>query len=200
MEPSVAGDLSTLFDIGGIAGGIAAGLLSDVTGTNATVATAFTLSSVPVLWAYKQLGSLSYTMNAILLVSAGFLVNGPYALITTAVSAELGTHKSIAGNKRALSTVTAIIDGMGSLGAALGPTLTGQILAADPNDRDAGFSRVFLMLEGSAALAGVVLLSMVAREIMTRKRKESLLSDEREAEEGGEDDSMQDYRPPVYPC
>ena len=35
---------------------------------------------------------------------------------------------------------------------------------------------------------------------MTRKRKESLLSDEREAEEGGEDDSMQDYRPPVYPC
>jgi OPA family glycerol-3-phosphate transporter-like MFS transporter 1/2 len=28
---------------------------------------------------------------------AGFFVNGPYALITTAVSADLGTHKSLAG-------------------------------------------------------------------------------------------------------
>ena len=31
------------------------------------------------------------------MMSAGFFVNGPYALITTAVSADLGTHKSLAG-------------------------------------------------------------------------------------------------------
>ena len=43
----------------------------------------------------------------------GALVNGPYALITTAVSADLGTHKSLRGNARALATVTAIIDGTG---------------------------------------------------------------------------------------
>ena len=46
----------------------------------------------------------------------GALVNGPYALITTAVSADLGTHKSLRGNARALATVTAIIDGTGSIG------------------------------------------------------------------------------------
>uniref|UniRef100_A0A3B3V059 Uncharacterized protein n=1 Tax=Poecilia latipinna TaxID=48699 RepID=A0A3B3V059_9TELE len=44
------------------------------------------------------------------------LMNGPYALITTAVSADLGTHESLRGNSRALSTVTAIIDGTGSIG------------------------------------------------------------------------------------
>lgn len=78
-----------------------------------------------------------------MLLLCGSLVNGPYALITTAVSADLvrtealweaggrrlmidilfiymlyqqGTHESLRGNSRALSTVTAIIDGTGSIG------------------------------------------------------------------------------------
>lgn len=49
----------------------------------------------------------------------GFFVNGPYALITTAVSADLGTHEILKGNSKALSTVTAIIDGTGSIGLYL---------------------------------------------------------------------------------
>ena len=46
---------------------------------------------------WQPAGRLSLGVNAILLVGAGFFVNGPYALITTAVSADLGTHKSIEG-------------------------------------------------------------------------------------------------------
>lgn len=34
-------------------------------------------------------GSVSYATNIGLLLFSGFMVNGPYALITTAVSAEL---------------------------------------------------------------------------------------------------------------
>ena len=59
-----------------------------------------------------------YTVScplALLLVCGAF-VNGPYALITTAVSADLGTHPQLRGNARALATVTAIIDGTGSMG------------------------------------------------------------------------------------
>ena len=56
------------------------------------------------------------TANILLLIPVGLLVNGPYALITTAVSAELGTHPSLRGNAKALSTVTSIIDGTGSIG------------------------------------------------------------------------------------
>ena len=57
----------------------------------------------------------------------GLLVNGPYALITTAVSAELGTHPSLRGSGKALATVTSIIDGTGSIGAAVGPFLAGAL-------------------------------------------------------------------------
>ena len=49
-------------------------------------------------------------------LTPGLLVNGPYALITTSVSAELGTHRSLVSSARALATVTAIIDGTGSIG------------------------------------------------------------------------------------
>ena len=51
-----------------------------------------------------------------LLLVCGAFVNGPYALITTAVSAELGTQRALKGNKKALATVTSIIDGTGSIG------------------------------------------------------------------------------------
>lgn len=37
------------------------------------------------------------------------------------------TFSPPAGNEKALATVTAIIDGMGSIGAAIGPMLTGYI-------------------------------------------------------------------------
>lgn len=61
-------------------------------------------------------GAENIVVNVCLLLMAGLLVNGPYALITTAVSAELGTHHSLHGNSKALATVTAIIDGTGSIG------------------------------------------------------------------------------------
>lgn len=61
-------------------------------------------------------------MSIFLLIVVGILVNGPYALISTAVSAELGTHSSIEGSSKALATVTAIIDGTGSIGNAVNDT------------------------------------------------------------------------------
>lgn len=39
---------------------------------------------------YELFGTMSLNMNIFLLIIVGLLVNGPYALITTAVSAELG--------------------------------------------------------------------------------------------------------------
>lgn len=65
---------------------------------------------------YVHFGGISLSVNIILLLLAGFMVNGPYALITTFVSAELGQHRSLSDNAKALATVTAIIDGTGSIG------------------------------------------------------------------------------------
>ena len=39
----------------------------------------------------------------------------------------LGQHPSLRGSSKALATVTAIIDGTGSIGAAIGPLLAGAL-------------------------------------------------------------------------
>lgn len=93
-----AGDLSVLFDIGGILGGVAAGHLSDRLGASSVVSTLFVYASVPALYLYRTYGHRSFFVNIALMMAAGFFVNGPYALITTAVSADLGTHDSLKGS------------------------------------------------------------------------------------------------------
>ena len=108
--------MSTLFDVGGIIGGIVAGVLSDATGMSAVTCAIMLVVAIPMLFIYQMFGTINLASNIILLMSVGLLVNGPYALITTAVSTELGTHQSLRGSARALATVTAIIDGTGSIG------------------------------------------------------------------------------------
>jgi OPA family glycerol-3-phosphate transporter-like MFS transporter 1/2 len=51
---------------------------------------------------------MSGGFNMSLLFLVGFLANGPYALITTAVCADLGTHPKLKGSTRALATVIKI--------------------------------------------------------------------------------------------
>uniref|UniRef100_A0AAQ5Z8S7 Glucose-6-phosphate exchanger SLC37A2 n=1 Tax=Amphiprion ocellaris TaxID=80972 RepID=A0AAQ5Z8S7_AMPOC len=141
FDPKQAGDMSTLFDVGGILGGVMAGLVSDYTGGRATTCCVMLVAAAP--------------MVSMLLVCGG-LVNGPYALITTAVSADLGTHESLRGNSRALSTVTAIIDGTGSIGAALGPLLAGLISPT-------GWNNVFYMLITADILAFLIIQRLTER-------------------------------------
>lgn len=102
---------------------------------------------------YQNYGAESLAASIILLIIVGILVNGPYALITTAVSTELGTHPCLMGNARALATVTAIIDGTGSIGAAVGPLLAGSVAAIN---KDSGWKYVFLMLMIADVIALIV--------------------------------------------
>lgn len=100
----------------------------------------FNICALFQLFMYDSIGNTSLGVNIILLLIGGLLVNGPYALITTAVSAELGTHPSLGENSKALATVTAIIDGTGSIGAAVGPLLAGLV------SQWGGWHNVFYML------------------------------------------------------
>ncbi|XP_073017216.1 putative glycerol-3-phosphate transporter 1 [Primulina eburnea] len=156
-----AGNLSTLFDVGGVIGGILAGHISDRLGARAITAASFMYGAIPVLFLYRNYGHVSMVLNIILMFITGLFVNGPYALITTAVSADLGTHSSLKDNARALATVTAIIDGTGSIGAAVGPLLTGYVSAQS-------WSAVFTMLMGSALVAGLLLTKLVVSEVTTK--------------------------------
>uniref|UniRef100_A0A3B3ICI4 Solute carrier family 37 member 1 n=1 Tax=Oryzias latipes TaxID=8090 RepID=A0A3B3ICI4_ORYLA len=139
LDAKRAGDLSTLFDVGGIVGGVLAGVISDKLGKRATTCAVMLLLAAPTLYGFSMISQFGLGPTIGMLLVSGALVNGPYALITTAVSADLGTHKSLKGNARALSTVTAIIDGTGSVGAALGPLLAGLLSSY-------GWDKVFYML------------------------------------------------------
>ncbi|KAG0559950.1 hypothetical protein KC19_10G141300 [Ceratodon purpureus] len=161
LDEKTAGQLSTLFDVGGVVGGILAGHLSDKMNARAITAAGFMYCAIPALFFYRTYGSVSLTVNIILMVIAGMLINGPYALITTAVSADLGTHSSLQGNGRALATVTAIIDGTGSMGAAIGPLLTGYLSGQ-------GWGAVFIMLMVAALFAGLLLTKLVVAEVVEK--------------------------------
>lgn len=159
FDSSNSAYISTAFDFGGIVGGILAGYLSDRTGASAITCVVFLVAAIPMMFVFEHFGSASLAMNLFLQSVAGLLINGPYALITTAVSAELGTHPTVSGSSKALATVTAIIDGTGSIGAAVGPLIAGLILQY-------GWDTVFYMVMASDLLAVLCLLRVTRYEFL----------------------------------
>lgn len=157
LGASLSADLSTLFDVGGIVGAIAPGMISDYTSMAATTCTGMLFLAAPMLLLYHEYGAISLTVSIVLLFVAGILVNDPYALITTSVSAELGQHRSLEGNSKALATVIAIIDGTGSIGATVGPLLAGLVSSS-------GWQNVFYMLIVSDIITMLLLVRLVAKE------------------------------------
>lgn len=168
-SPENAGYLSTFFDFGGVFGGIAAGWLSDKLNARAIVAFVFLLMSTVSLYCYYH-GSTSLAENgditaksesarhALLMIFAGFTINGPYSLIITAVSADLGTHPSLKGDSSLLATVTGIIDGSGSLGAVVQGVLIGNLSTKSWED-------VFNILIACCLISATCLSHLVYKEI-----------------------------------
>ena len=70
-----------------------------------------------------------------------------------------GTHQSLKGNARATATVTGIIDGTGSIGAALQGVLIPLIreVGYDPKDPDRGWNYVFYFLILCCLLSALLL-------------------------------------------
>lgn len=159
FNATASANMSMFFDLGGIMGGMTAGALSDKFKKPANTCFWMLVASIPMLYIYYSYGAASMSMSAGLLVATGFFVNAPYALITTAVSAELGQHESLQGNAQALATVSAVIDGTGSLGAALGPLLTGIV------SDHLGWESVFYMLMIASGISLLCLLRLVIQEL-----------------------------------
>jgi OPA family glycerol-3-phosphate transporter-like MFS transporter 1/2 len=62
---------------------------------------------------------VSLAWNILLMAAAGLFVNGPYALITTAVSADLGNHSSLAGVSPSCPRARPILETSGSVMACV---------------------------------------------------------------------------------
>lgn len=147
--------LSVPFDVGGIFGAIAAGYMSDIYKKSAIVCSIMLILAVPSMFIYEQYASISNTHNILLQILTGLLTTGPYSLITTAVSADLGSRVKTG---KAMATVASIIDGAGSIGAAAGPLFAGYI-------SDSGWQAVFMMLMVSDLLALLCLTRVTLKEL-----------------------------------
>jgi len=151
--------LSIPFDIGGIIGAIAAGVIRDKFNKSALTCTVMLILAIPAMLLYEKFAAISNLYNIGLQSLVGALVTGPYALITTAVSTDLGGRIK---DGKAMATVAAIIDGFGSIGAAIGPLFAGYI-------SDSGWQAVFLMLMLSDLLASLCLIRITLKEIGFRR-------------------------------
>ncbi|KAF7658474.1 hypothetical protein LDENG_00012370 [Lucifuga dentata] len=118
--------LSVWYDVGGIIGGTVQGLVSDVLGKRAPVLAISLLLAMGSLVGYSRSPN-EQVINAVLLAMTGFFIGGPSNMISSAISADLGRQEALRDSQEALATVTGIVDGTGSIGAAGGQYLVSLI-------------------------------------------------------------------------
>ncbi|KAL0962748.1 hypothetical protein UPYG_G00344850 [Umbra pygmaea] len=111
--------LSVWYDVGGIVGGTIQGLVSDCLGKRAPVLALSLLLAMGSLVGYSH-SPPDQVVNGALLAATGFFIGGPSNMISSAISADLGRQEALRGSQEALATVTGIVDGTGSIGAAAG--------------------------------------------------------------------------------
>ncbi|XP_029969627.1 sugar phosphate exchanger 3-like [Salarias fasciatus] len=118
--------LSVWYDVGGIIGGTVQGLVSDFMGKRAPVLAFSLVLAMGALVGYSRSPD-DQVINAVLLATTGFFIGGPSNMISSAISADLGRQEALRGSQEALATVTGIVDGTGSIGAAGGQYLVSLI-------------------------------------------------------------------------
>jgi len=159
-KESVADKISIWYDVGGIFGGIIGGLVSDILKSRSVVVVTMLALAIPSIYIYS-LSPPNQTINAFLMSITGFFIGGVANMISAAITADLGRQGPIQGNKEALATVTGIVDGTGSVGAALG-----QILVPLIQEKFNWFY-VFYLFIFLCVLTAVCIFPLFIRELKT---------------------------------
>ena len=94
------------------------------------------VSFVAVLIASALGFTLTYRMHeisqltlSILMFFFGFIVSGLNNIISASCAADIGKNQVLQASQRSQSTVAGIIDGSGSLGAAIGQIIIGVVVS-----------------------------------------------------------------------
>jgi MFS transporter, OPA family, glycerol-3-phosphate transporter len=153
LGDSQAALFSTVFDLAGLPGVLVIGWLSDryFGSRRGGISLIMTLGAVVSTGLLIALGGASVTLFIVLLGAIGFFLYGPDSLLTGAGAIDIG-------NRRLATFATAMISGLGSLGAVV------QEFAISRNYKPGeGLGVVFAMLFGSAVLAAVFCAALVWR-------------------------------------
>ena len=176
FDPSTSNIISALYSVGMMPGGIICGWVSDLYGgRRACVIATFMGVLCPLLWVFAEyMDKIHITVLLFMLAFMGCLVGGPNNIISSAVAADLADDPSIRGNNRALGTVTGIINGSGSVTAALGqlaiPVLYGMGVEAG-----VGYRYVWYFLILCTAVGTCLLSPKIWRELFPAAAETSLL-------------------------
>jgi sugar phosphate permease len=156
FDPVTANLIAALYSVGMMPGGIIVGYVSDMFGGRRAVVIGTFMCTLIVFLAVFAKWSDEDTMSPaallVMLGCMGILVGGPNNIITSAVAADLASHPSVLGNNKSLGTVTGLINGTGSITAAIG------LLAVGPLQERFGWGSVWLYLIG-CTFCGTALMS-----------------------------------------
>jgi sugar phosphate permease len=83
----------------------------------------------------------------------------PNNIITSAVAADLASHPTVLGNNKSLGTVTGLINGCGSITAAIG------LLAVGPLQEAYGWSSVWIFLIACTATGTILMSTKIYSEL-----------------------------------
>lgn len=132
--------IAIAYDIGTIFGSIILGKITDITYKRRSPVAFFGLLIGGVLFMLVVFlhDSSKYLLYAIIFF-VGWFVGGIFNIVAATAAADLAKGDSLKGNDKALSTVSGILDGSGSLGAAFGSLIIGAI-------RQKSWNGVFIFL------------------------------------------------------
>ena len=152
MEIDEAAYISTLFDLGGVAGVFLCGYLSDrwFGGRRAAISALFIVGMILSCGLLYTVGSQGVMLFAVCMTLIGFSLYGPDALMSGAGAMDVGSAKKAV-------VAAGVINGMGSFGGVLQEVILGRVL------KNGDASQVFAVLLGSALLGGLCLGVLLLR-------------------------------------
>jgi len=137
---ATADNLTVLFDVSMILGTTVLGLVTDRAGgaRSPLFVCSFVFGAAPLLFLPALRQSAFHYAAAFIIV--GVFSGGPAHMYGTAVSVDLGEAAAAAGKPNLVSSLSGLIDGIGTLGAAVGQSIVARV--ASEGERSAARSAV----------------------------------------------------------
>ena len=154
--------MASTYEIGTMFGGFTLGFISDRLYKKRSPVGAFAivvsfLIAISLTIKFKDVSTFTLAVSLFFL---GLLLGGLHHILCVTCAADLGQSQAFNNNRGATSTVTGIIDGLGSLGTAIGQAIIGFTISSF------GWQYGYLLIISISILSTLIPLSKVLlREI-----------------------------------
>lgn len=163
-----SGNFLIMYNVGSIIGGWICGYFTDrykilSKHGRSPIILLFLILGIPAVFGLYFKPRKYLVLYGLLCFTAGFLVGGPTNLISTVMATDIGTKQEIHGNPASFSTVSGIIDGAGSVGAAISDYVATWI----------NNEYVYAVLAGELLIGAFLILPLVRKDmrgILTRNQ------------------------------